>query len=147
MIADHLGERGFVVDAVGRGEDALAAIAVASYDAVILDLGLPDVDGTDVLAALRGRRGADLPALILTARDAVEDRVQGLNAGADDYLIKPFDLAELEARLRAVLRRRGVAAALPMLAAASSSTRCRARHLSALCRWRWRAGKQPCSRN
>jgi two-component system, OmpR family, response regulator QseB len=108
MIADHLAERGFAVDVVGRGEDALAAVAVASYDAVILDLGLPDLDGMDVLAAIRARTGTDFPALILTARDAVEDRVQGLNAGADDYLVKPFDLPELEARLRAVLRRPGV---------------------------------------
>jgi two-component system, OmpR family, response regulator QseB len=108
MIADHLVERGFAVDAVGRGGDALAAVAVASYDAVILDLGLPDLDGMDVLAAIRARTGTDFPALILTARDAVEDRVQGLNAGADDYLVKPFDLPELEARLRAVLRRPGV---------------------------------------
>jgi two-component system, OmpR family, response regulator QseB len=108
MIADHLAERGFAVDVVGRGEDALAAVAVASYDAVILDLGLPDLDGMDVLAAIRARTGTDFPALILTARDAVEDRVQGLNAGADDYLVKPFELAELEARLRAVLRRPGV---------------------------------------
>jgi two-component system, OmpR family, response regulator QseB len=108
MIADHLVERGFAVDAVGRGEDAIAAVAVASYDAVILDLGLPDLDGMDVLVAIRARTGTDIPTLILTARDAVEDRVQGLNTGADDYLVKPFDLPELEARLRAVLRRPGV---------------------------------------
>jgi two-component system, OmpR family, response regulator QseB len=108
MIADHLAERGFAVDVVGRGEDAITAVAVASYDAVILDLGLPDLDGMDVLVAIRARTGTDIPTLILTARDAVEDRVQGLNTGADDYLVKPFDLPELEARLRAVLRRPGV---------------------------------------
>jgi two-component system, OmpR family, response regulator QseB len=108
MIADHLAERGFAVDVVGRGEDAIAAVAVASYDAVTLDLGLPDLDGMDVLVAIRARTGTDIPTLILTARDAVEDRVQGLNTGADDYLVKPFDLPELEARLRAVLRRPGV---------------------------------------
>jgi two-component system, OmpR family, response regulator QseB len=108
MIADHLAERGFAVDVVGRGEDAITAVAVASYDAVILDLGLPDLDGMDVLVAIRARTGTDIPTLILTARDAVEDRVQGLNTGADDYLVKPFDLPELEARLRAVVGRPGV---------------------------------------
>lgn len=106
MIADHLAERGFAVDAVGRGDDALAMAAVAAFDAIILDLGLPDVDGMEVLAALRSSaRG--LPALILTARDSVEDRVHGLDSGADDYIVKPFNLPELEARLRAVLRRPG----------------------------------------
>jgi DNA-binding response OmpR family regulator len=107
MITEHLMERGFTVDAVGDGEDALAAIAAASYDVVVLDLGLPDIDGMDVLASIRDRVGTDVPALILTARDSIEDRVLGLNAGADDYIVKPFDLAELEARLRAVLRRPG----------------------------------------
>jgi DNA-binding response OmpR family regulator len=106
MIADHLGERGFAVDAVRCGEDALSIVAAVRFDAVVLDLGLPDVDGIDVLAALR-RASADLPALILTARDSVDDRLFGLNAGADDYIVKPFDLGELEARLRAVLRRPG----------------------------------------
>lgn len=106
MIADHLKERGFAVDAVGRGEDALAAAAVARFDAVVLDLGLPDVDGMDVLAALR-RILPDLPAVILTARDSVDNRLLGLNAGADDYVVKPFNLLEFEARLRAVLRRPG----------------------------------------
>ena len=106
MIADHLRERGFAVDAVSRGEDALAAAAVARFDAVILDLGLPDIDGMEVLAALR-RGTADLPAIILTARDSVDNRLLGLNAGADDYIVKPFNLLEFEARLRAVLRRPG----------------------------------------
>ncbi len=107
IIAGHLRARGFAVDAVQRGDEALAATAVASYDAVILDLGLPDMDGMDVLRRLRGGQGADPPALILTARDSIADRVVGLDAGADDYILKPFDLAELEARLRAVLRRPG----------------------------------------
>ena len=107
MIAAHLRERGFAVDPVGCGEDALAAAAAASYDAVILDLGLPDIDGLSVLRQLRRGRRADLPALILTARDSIEARVCGLDAGADDYILKPFDLAELDARLRAVLRRPG----------------------------------------
>jgi DNA-binding response OmpR family regulator len=107
LIADHLRSRGLVVDAVQRGDEALAATAVAGYDAVILDLGLPDMDGMEVLRRLRRRRGADPPALILTARDSLKDRVVGLDAGADDYILKPFELAELEARLRAVLRRPG----------------------------------------
>ena len=106
MIAEHLKERGFAVDAVSRGQDAAAAAAVAAVDAVVLDLGLPDVDGLEVLRALRSRQ-PQLPAIILTARDSVEDRLLGLNSGADDYLVKPFNLLELEARLRAVLRRAG----------------------------------------
>jgi DNA-binding response OmpR family regulator len=108
LIADHLRRRGLAVDAVRCGDEALAAAAVAGYDAVILDLGLPDMDGMEVLRRLRGSRHPDLPALILTARDSVEARVGGLDAGADDYILKPFYLAELEARLRAVLRRPGV---------------------------------------
>jgi two-component system, OmpR family, response regulator QseB len=107
MISDHLKERGFAVDALSRGEDALTAILVGHFDAVILDLGLPDIDGLEVLAGLR-RSIADLPAIIVSARDSVDNRLSGLNSGADDYLVKPFDLAELEARLRAVLRRPGL---------------------------------------
>jgi len=106
MIADHLKERGFAVDAVGRGDHAMAAAAVAAMDAVILDLGLPDMDGMDVLSSLRASH-PELPAIILTARDSVDDRLLGLNSGADDYIVKPFNLLELEARLRAVLRRAG----------------------------------------
>jgi DNA-binding response OmpR family regulator len=75
---------------------------------MILDLGLPDMDGLHVLRAVRGEAKADLPTLILTARDRVEDRISGLDAGADDYILKPFDVLELEARLRAVLRRPGI---------------------------------------
>ena len=110
MIAAFLRERGFAVDTAGSGADALAALDSASYDAMVLDLGLPDMDGMDVLRVLRARdasRGAMLPTLILTARDAVGHRVTGLNEGADDYILKPFDLMEFEARLRAVLRRPG----------------------------------------
>jgi two-component system OmpR family response regulator len=106
MIADHLKERGFAIDAVGRGDQAIAAAAAVPMDAVILDLGLPDVDGMKVLTALRSSHPA-LPALILTARDSMDDRLSGLNSGADDYIVKPFNLLELEARLRAVLRRAG----------------------------------------
>lgn len=106
MTADFLVERGFAVEAVGSGAAALAAADSTSYDAVILDLGLPDIDGTEVLKALR-QRGKNPPALLLTARDSLGDRVSGLNSGADDYMVKPFALSELEARLRAVLRRPG----------------------------------------
>jgi two-component system response regulator QseB len=104
MIADHLRERGFAVDGVDCGERALAAARVAPIDAVVLDLGLPDTDGMQLLAALRAAQ-ADVPAIIVTARDGVDDRLLGLNSGADDYIVKPFNLLELEARLRAVLRR------------------------------------------
>ena len=107
LIAGHLRSRGLAVDAVQRGDEALAAMAVAGYAAVILALGLPDMDGMEVLRQLRGGRPPDLPAHILTARDGIAARVGGLDAGADDYILKPFDLAELEARLRAVLRRPG----------------------------------------
>jgi DNA-binding response OmpR family regulator len=107
MMADHLARRGFAVDAVACADEARAALAVVSYDGLILDLGLPDADGMTVLSEARARSGGSLPALIVTARDAVEDCVRGLNAGADDYIVKPFDLLELEARLRAVMRRPG----------------------------------------
>lgn len=106
MVADHLAEYGYAVDGVGCGEDALAAVRTLRFDAIVLDLGLPDMDGMELLAQLR-RSHPDLPAIILTARDSVDNRLLGLNAGADDYMVKPFDLNELEARLRAVLRRPG----------------------------------------
>ena len=107
MIADHLIECGFAVEAVGTGEVALAAARTIAYDAAILDLGLPDIDGMEFLKQLRSSPGSGLPVLILTARDGVENQVRGLNTGADDYLTKPANLSELEARLRAVLRRPG----------------------------------------
>ncbi len=106
MTADYLVQNGFVVDAVGSVEAAREALDVARYDAMILDVGLPDGSGVDLLKAARRGRPSP-PALILTARDGVAERIAGLNAGADDYMVKPFDLAELEARLRAVLRRPG----------------------------------------
>lgn len=106
MIAAHLREHGFTVHAALTGAEALA-VAGTGFDAMVLDLGLPDRNGMEVLRLLReGPRGAP-PALILTARDGVAQRVAGLDAGADDYIIKPFDVLELEARLRAVLRRPG----------------------------------------
>jgi two-component system, OmpR family, response regulator len=96
--------KGYAVDCVHDGEDADTALTTQSYDLVILDLGLPSMDGLEVLRRLR-RRKSRVPVLILTARDAVHDRVQGLNLGADDYLGKPFSLEELEARAGALIRR------------------------------------------
>jgi len=107
IVADHLTQCGFVVDAVQTGDEALAAVATGSYDAMVIDLGLPDIDGMDVLRQVRAHTGDRLPALIVTARDSLQSRLLGLNSGADDYILKPFELAELEARLRAVLRRPG----------------------------------------
>ena len=96
---------GFAVDWVQDGRAAELALETNPYDTLLLDLGLPRKEGLEVLASLR-RRGNTIPVLILTARDAVADRVKGLDAGADDYLVKPFDLAELAARIRALLRRK-----------------------------------------
>src|SRR5215216_3882252 len=98
---------GYEPIAVETGEAALAEVARSEPDAVVLDIGLPDVDGLEVCRRLRGA-GNRVPVLMLTARDAVEDRIDGLDAGADDYLVKPFDVAELQARLRALLRRGGM---------------------------------------
>ena len=86
------------------GEAALAEVTSAAPDAVVLDIGLPDIDGLEVCRRLRSA-GNRVPVLMLTARDAVADRIDGLDAGADDYLVKPFDVGELQARLRALLRR------------------------------------------
>ena len=111
-IAEYIGTalrgQGFAVDSVETGADGEAAIATTTYDAVILDLGLPDVDGLTWLATVR-KRVDQTPILILTARDALKDLVQGLNSGADDYLRKPFEVDELVARVRALLRRPGQA--------------------------------------
>jgi two-component system response regulator QseB len=96
---------GFAVDWVQDGEAAEHALAAEPYALVLLDLGLPRKSGLELLRDLR-RRGAELPVLIVTARDAVSERVEGLDAGADDYLPKPFALEELEARIRVLLRRR-----------------------------------------
>jgi len=92
------------VDSVSTGEQADGALALAAYDLAILDVGLPGLSGLDVLRRLRARKST-MPVLMLTAFDTLEDRVRGLDLGADDYLAKPFDLPELEARVRALLRR------------------------------------------
>jgi two-component system, OmpR family, response regulator QseB len=100
-----LRQDGFSVDWVTDAPAGETALATHEYDAVLLDLGLPGRDGAEVLKSLR-RAGSDIPVLIITARDAVGDRVAGLDSGADDYIVKPFDLNELAARIRAVVRRR-----------------------------------------
>lgn len=103
-LAGWLTQAGYVVERIGRGDDADLALATNHYDLVILDLSLPHLDGLEVLARLRDR-GDNTPVLVLTARGAKDDRVKGLNLGADDYVSKPFDLDELEARIKALLRR------------------------------------------
>jgi two-component system OmpR family response regulator len=104
LIARGLTEEGHAVDVAGRGEDALWMAGSVSYDAIVLDVMLPGLDGFAVCTELR-RQGVWTPVLLLTARDAVDDRVSGLDTGADDYLVKPFAFAELLARLRALSRR------------------------------------------
>jgi two-component system response regulator MprA len=101
-----LGLAGYEVLAAEGGQHALTQVASGDPDAVVLDVGLPDIDGLEISRRLR-RAGNRVPILMLTARDAIEDRIDGLDAGADDYLVKPFDLGELKARLRALLRRAG----------------------------------------
>ena len=104
MLARSLREEGYAVDEAGDGDGALYQAAVNDYDAIVLDVGLPRRDGMAVSRTLR-ERGSRTPILMLTARDTVDDRVAGLDAGADDYLVKPFAIRELLARLRALLRR------------------------------------------
>jgi two-component system response regulator MprA len=97
---------GYDTVSVASGEEALTQVGKASPDALVLDIGLPGLDGLEVCRRLRSD-GNRVPVLMLTARDAIEDRIDGLDAGADDYLVKPFDVGELKARLRALLRRSG----------------------------------------
>ncbi len=103
-VVNGLRLHGFTVDHVNNAACAEAAVATTQFDVCILDLGLPDADGADLLARWRGR-GMQTPLLVLTARDAVAHRVRGLQLGADDYVLKPFDLDELVARVHALLRR------------------------------------------
>ena len=107
LLKRGLEEDGYAVDVVGTGTDAVWQAKEFSYDAVVLDVMLPGLDGVGVCRRLR-ESGRWMPVLMLTARDAVEDRVRGLDAGADDYLTKPFSFAELSARIRALIRRGAV---------------------------------------
>jgi two-component system, OmpR family, response regulator QseB len=99
-----LRQSGFAVDWTGDGKSASAALKASTFDLMLLDLGLPQLDGIDVLRELR-KRGDATPVIILTARDEIQHRIAGLDAGADDYIVKPFDLDEVTARMRSVLRR------------------------------------------
>jgi two-component system OmpR family response regulator len=107
-----LREEGYAVDAAGEGTDALYKAETWDYDAIVLDIMLPGVDGWEILQRLRKKKKT--PVLLLTARDTFRDRIRGLDSGADDYLVKPFDLGELLARVRALIRR-GAGAPSPML--------------------------------
>ncbi|MEM9948690.1 MAG: response regulator transcription factor [Cyanobacteria bacterium P01_D01_bin.36] len=104
FVHQGLSEAGYAVDIAPDGRQGMDYAASADYDAIVLDVLLPEIDGISLLRALR-EQGSQTPVLLLTARDTVEDRVLGLNTGADDYLVKPFDFSELLARLRALLRR------------------------------------------
>ncbi len=104
-VTEGLAENGFAVDAACEGEEGLWLAQNNPYDVIVLDLMLPKLDGLTILKRLR-KTGADIPVLVLTAKDAVEDRVAGLDLGADDYLVKPFAFSELLARVRALVRRR-----------------------------------------
>ncbi len=105
-IRDALKDASYAADWVKDGKTALTTLSDQHYDLVLLDLGLPGKDGLDVLATIR-RRDNPVPLLIITARDGIDDRISGLDGGADDYVIKPFEMTELLARMRAVLRRKG----------------------------------------
>ena len=105
-VSANLKDTGYAVDWVSRGSEVTAAVAAQAYDLLLLDLGLPGKDGLDVLAQIRSG-GCTVPVLIVTARDDLHSRLNGLDSGADDYIVKPFDMAELQARMRAVLRRHG----------------------------------------
>jgi DNA-binding response OmpR family regulator len=113
---DGLLQDGFAVDWVTTGQAALAAACAVEYEAILLDVGLPAFSGLEVLTALR-HEGKQMPILIVTARDQIRDRVAGLNLGADDYIVKPFDLDELAARIRAVTRRAHGQASISLCAA------------------------------
>jgi len=110
LISKSLSDEGFRPQAVHDGETALRLVSEKKYDAVVLDIMLPGTDGFDVLESMR-RSGNSTPVIVLTARDALGDRIRGLDSGADDYIVKPFSFAELLARIRAVIRRTGDASA------------------------------------
>lgn len=99
-----LQRKSYTVETVRQGDQILPTLQISAFDIVLLDLGLPGLDGTDALEQIR-TKGIEVPVIIITARDRVEDRINGLDLGANDYLIKPFDFGELEARMRAALRK------------------------------------------
>jgi two-component system OmpR family response regulator len=105
-VQDALQDGSYAVDWVRNGQTALSTLSCQHYDMILLDLGLPGKDGQEVLRSIRAMKNP-VPLIIITARDALEERLRGLDGGADDYLLKPFDLAELLARMRAVFRRKG----------------------------------------
>jgi DNA-binding response OmpR family regulator len=105
MVGEFLERRGYAVDFAGDGVSGLHLAVTGSYDVIVLDLMLPGMDGLDVCRKLRGEAKKATPVLMLTARDTLEDKLIGLDAGADDYLVKPFEPRELEARIRALIRR------------------------------------------
>jgi DNA-binding response OmpR family regulator len=115
-----LEEKGYAVDAAYTGQEALDWVDVAPYDAIVLDILLPEINGLTVCRTLRGR-GNMTPVLILTARDSIDDRVAGLDAGADDYLVKPFAMKEMLARVRALTRRGSEIGKTPILQVADLS--------------------------
>jgi two-component system copper resistance phosphate regulon response regulator CusR len=128
FIARGLGEQSYAVDVSVAGEEAIERAETSPYDAIILDAMIPAPDGYEVCRRLRAN-GIDVGILMLTARDSLADRIEGLDSGADDYLVKPFEFAELLARLRAVLRRRG-ARQLPVLEVADLSIDTRSHRVS-----------------
>jgi two-component system OmpR family response regulator len=132
VVSKALREEGYAVDEAADGDEAIFKATNWEYDALVLDLMLPGRDGWEILAEVRSRR--QTPVLILTARDALPDRVRGLDCGADDYLVKPFELAELFARLRALIRR-SAGQAHPMISIGDIAIDMRARSVS-------RAGQQ-----
>ena len=105
ILNKRLNEAGYVTDAASDGEEALDMIGFADYDAIILDIMIPKINGLNVLGQLREMK-KDTPVLLLTAKDTIQDRVRGLDLGADDYLVKPFAFEELLARIRSILRRK-----------------------------------------
>ncbi|MEP6971757.1 MAG: response regulator transcription factor, partial [Betaproteobacteria bacterium] len=105
-VCNALKDASYAVDWVRDGSAALTAVSTQSYGIVLLDLGLPKKDGVEVLRSMRGRDNP-VPVLVITARDGLEDRIKGLDAGADDYVLKPFEMGELLARMRALVRRKG----------------------------------------
>src|SRR3984893_5708014 len=111
VVMRGLEEEGFAVRGASTGAEAMGLVSAKAPDALVIDVGLPDADGRDLCQALRAQ-GVQAPVVFLTARDALTDRLAGFSAGGDDYLTKPFSLAELEARLRALLQRAGPAATL-----------------------------------